>query len=294
MTTNSHRLDINSVTSAAKITLLMLFACTACNKEETSEDPCAETQEQESSLPVLLELVADLSVNEISESDDNGKRTTVGMLSAFFADFSNYNEETIHVVAFGEACVGEVGKRSMESKPEPLPVGEVVFKGLSTNDIALNRNDAGMFEPEPLEGTILSRKGGEEVVVTVSSETVASKFPDFSISALVPPSVELKDIQRRPDGSLKIEWEPADTPYFEIVLTATSSDPQAPLNKINCHLDDDGCHMIGPEAMDWLLSGTNEVRARLKRHGLVHAPLAEGVLAEMDVMRSLEFPVVIE
>jgi len=139
-------------TFGAIIVLLLCFP--ACN-EESHEDPCASAQKKEPSLPVILKLVADLSVNEISESDGKGQTTTVGMLSAFFADFSTYEEETVHVVAFGEACLGEVGKRTLAAKPEPLTAGEVLFKGLSINDVVLNKTDAGLFEPESIRGAIL-------------------------------------------------------------------------------------------------------------------------------------------
>ncbi|MCP4606118.1 MAG: hypothetical protein GY847_37335 [Proteobacteria bacterium] len=286
MMKNSRRLDI-------KFALLAWVFCFCSANTETDEDLCVD------SLPPIVELpdelggetvlYASLSADERIVENEDGDIETRGMLSAYFADLSDYEEEDIPAIPFGDACVGELGDHVINTKPKALDAGEVVFRGLVTEDTVLEEEDVGRFLGL-FDRSIFTREGGENVEVDVASLGSGSGFPGFQANVVTPPLVKLNDMNLLSDSSMEIDWEPADATYFEITMTATSVDSSLPSNRLICFLVDDGCHSISKEAIEWLLSqGTDEIKVRLKRHELMLMAVAKGVLVELDAMRSFEF-----
>ena len=271
-----------------------LFCAQSFSCGRTAEDPCSDSPPPTIDLPADLggdvELLAELSVDEWVEVDADGERTTGGMLAANFADMTGFSEEKIDAIPFGEACVAEVGRHVIDSPPEPIAAGGVVFRGIPAGVITLQMGQSGLFEDELTEGPLFSEDGGEEVEVEVLLDPSDSAFPPFELKVKEPPSVEMRVIETASDGSLRVEWEPFSSTYFEIVLTAQTGDPNLPTNRLRCLTEDDGCQVIAADAIEWLLSqGADEATVRLKRHVLAHTAPAQGALAELDAMRTLEF-----
>ena len=288
---NSPRLDTELKLPVVFPLTLVCLCLTGCDQEkiDTCEDAPPPLLEMPAELGEEVLTLAEISVDEWVEKSRDGKEDTGGMLAAYFADLTNLDEEKIPVVAFGEACVGEVGRHVIHESPRPLTAASVMFRGLMVGKRSLEKNDAGIFDVEIISGSIFSEEGGENVEVEVESAGGADSFQNFVLKVTIPPEIRLVNLEHNSDWTLDVEWEPATSSYFEITATALNDDPGLPKNRLKCLLEDDGCHVIPAEAMEWLLSqGSEEVTVILKRHVLAHDVPADGALAEIDVIRSME------
>jgi hypothetical protein len=274
--------------------ILIAFLWLACSDSDEGENACEDALPPEIYLPVDLEgeveLKAELSVDERVIVDENGEQVVIGMFQAYFSDLSNYEDELIDAIPFGAACVGEVGLHVIVSKPEEVGAGDTVFSGAVGGDITLVEGDDGKFDLELVRDRIFTEQGGEELQVSVSPLDQEPSFPGFDLDVIVPPEVTLNAINQRSDGSIEMDWEPADTSYFEIVMTSELEGSELPPNRLRCLVEDDGCQIIPADGVTWLMSyGTEDVSVRLKRHVLVHDAVATRDLAELDLARTLEF-----
>ncbi len=302
MTTNLQRLDIKINDSSflagpVKKTWLIIFIpflWLACSDSEGGDDTCVDVPSPNLYLPADLEgdveLKAELSVDERIITDENGEQVILGMFQAYFSDMSDYEDELIDAIPFGAACVGEVGLHVIVSKPVAVGGGDTVFTGITGGDIALTEDDDGTFDLELVRERIFTGQGGEELQVSVAPSDREPGFGDFDLRVTVPPEVTLNEITQLSDGSIQVDWEAADTTYFEIVMTAEAAGSELPANRLRCLVEDDGCHIISAGGIAWLLSqGANDVSVRLKRHVLVHDAITANNLAELDLERTLEF-----
>jgi hypothetical protein len=156
--------------------------------------------------------------------------------------------------------------------------------------VALVEDDTGKFDIEIVRERIFSGQGGEALRVSVSPLDLEPSFPGFDMAAIVPAEVALSGIDQLSDSSVVVEWQGADTTYFEIVMTAESDGSGLPPNRLRCLVQDDGCQIVPAEGIRWLLSNRAEaVTVRLKRHVLLHDAVGTRDLAELDLVRTLEF-----
>ncbi|MCP4676373.1 MAG: hypothetical protein GY854_12850 [Deltaproteobacteria bacterium] len=291
---NLQRLHVNP---AAVLALLAWLSSPSCKQQE-EKDLCVDEPPPSVQLPQGLgevELQAALSIDEWVEKNEDDSLETGGMLRAHFVDMTSCAEESTPAIPFGEACFGIAGQPNDICDLERLEADAVVFKGLVDGDVALEKNDAGLFLPEGLPDAILSDEGGETLKVEVSSTSGETAFPAFDIEITAPPRVVMNRIEMTPNWSMEVEWEPADATFFEVVLKTTLPGEEQHSNRLRCLLADDGCHEIPAEGVEWLRSqGADEVNVLLKRHMLAHKAATSGALAELDATRSMEFDLVLE
>ncbi len=276
----------------ATFTSLVWVVCAACDNK-TEEDFCVDEPPPNIETPAGLgadaNLAATLAVNEWVISRDDVE-STQGLIRADFADFSEYEEEKIDAIPFSEACVGEVGQHVINNPPETMTAGQVIFRGLVIGERALEKSDAGVFQNEEVEGAVFTSEGGETILAEVNSSDDALSFPTFVAEVVVPPAIQLNVFDLQPDWSLDVEWEPADTTHFEIVMKAASTNPDMPSNRLRCLMADDGCYVIPAAAIEWLFSqGTEKATVLLKRHEMTYIAATNQALAKLEAMRSLEF-----
>jgi len=261
---------------------------------ESEPDPCNDSPPPVIELPDDLDqdapLLADLTVEEWVVSTPGSGEDEGAMLTAHFADFSDYDDELVDAIPFGEACVGIAGQHVINERPTMLTVDRVVFEGIPGGDEPLEMNDAGLFAPRIVSHQLFSASGGEVVIGRISSSPGEESFPKFRIEGTVPRIIEGATALVSTARDLELEWEPADSSFFEILVTTRSEDPNLPPNRLRCLTVDDGCAVIEAAALEWVLSGGAEsVTLRLERHALAHLAARNDSLAELDLTRSYEF-----
>jgi hypothetical protein len=277
-----------------------LCCCIACEVSKDDVDNCVDELPPDIRLPATLGnsilKQATISVDEIIEFDESDNQNVFSMLSANFSDLSQYQEGKIPAIPFSEACVGLAGQGS-SSGIKSLTTASVIFKGLFVGEQQLSKNEAGVFENQLFDEPIFTPEGGETIsaIVTTDDDEDKDSFPGFAVDVLAPSKVQVDNINLGTDQTLEIGWAPGESTFFEAVLTASSTSPGLPANRLRCILKDDGCHSIPPEAIEWFLSqGTKEFTILLKRHNLSHIALSEGILVEIDAQRSVEMPYLVE
>ena len=222
------------------IVVTVIFCVLGCKEDSDTpeeEDPCDDptslTIEAPAEMTSEPTQVASLVLDELALIDDAGARDVSGLLSAVFADVTNYEEQTTLVSPFGPACVARVGEPDESTGLEPMVVDTVVFRSDVFGERSLTPDEEGRLAPI-VEETIFSSGGGETVEIQVSSTAGDMAFPSFNAGIVAPRDIGVPLVEENTDTSLRIEWTPSDASYMEIKLRAETPNPELPLNRLRC------------------------------------------------------------
>jgi len=231
------------------------LACLGCSDPGDNDEACWEEDSPSGKAHssaakhrAQITVVHDLSYS-------GGSSTTKRSITAAFKDitYAEMASTTPGSLECDVACVVRTGAPYKVCKKDPCELrtleANTVVVDVGSGAVTLEQKASGSFNsydsPEPLFGP-------NPVKATVTSGTAASDFPSFDISLAPPDLIELE----RPDPSsstpvgtsdLKVRWKPGNGDF--LVAEIRSADPSI-TDKVQCFLQDDGCHHIGACALD--------------------------------------------
>jgi hypothetical protein len=262
--------------------------------EEAAADPCADQEllgiENPDALSGDPDYLAELTIDELDELDASGGHHVSTVISAVFADVTEYDQDLTPAIQFNPACVGILGP------PEaPEGVSLITLEGVSVStpvlgERDLERDDNGRFLPL-IEEAVLSREGGETIAARATSSGEEGTFPGFEATLVAPPAIQGHGTSKSEDGTLHVSWEPAVSTYLEVVLRTEGERSEMPERRVRCYLlEDDGCYRVPADAVAWLaVQSAATMRVRLERHALALVVPEKKALAKIDAMRSIEY-----
>ena len=269
--------------------LVLSNALVSCRTDDGGHDPCEDVGQVE--MPSLsANRIADITLEEYIETDEDGNVVTYSDVQAHFNDFSELELGSTPVAALGPACVGILGIPVSEGELIPLSVNELTLSSPTVGELRLEPDESGVFAPVSLDAMFPS-DGGESLTVTVTGDEGDTAFPSFEETIETPFPIEDLEVSYRGDGSLDITWTPSDATYFEATLR--TDDTSGVDNRLRCYfLADDGCFTVPVEAMDWVRTGgVTDFTLLVERHVTIFSMIDDNTLTQIDATRSIRFDV---
>ena len=260
-----------------------------CGEKEDAPDPCNDTAQLELDAPADEDLVATITYDELIEIKDKENTAKSTILTANFADLSNY-DITTKATPFNHSCVGILGRPTPTGDPIPLIVDSVTIQSKPTGQTTIEK-DANDNYFLNYDGRFFSKTGGETISIDVTSSGKEGMYPAFNESVTAPAALENYSAAVTSDGTVLVEWTESNSTYLEIVLRSIADNDDALENRVRCFfLADDGCFEVPYSAVEWLISGGAEkIKVRMERHMSKLSKPAKNAILEIDAMRSIEF-----
>jgi hypothetical protein len=240
-----------------------------CRNQGVAQLPLAVT------VPIRGSLTIKDRIDKTVDAAGKPGNTTLGMVVAYFGDYSTVTSTKSPLRDLSEGCVGVIG-RPLNSSATPLPLASLAIKGTAKGDVLATRTSTGVFtlaSADPLMQGIGS-------VHAVGSMESGMSFPAFdqAIDAVItmevtePPSdgkAELKD------QDLTFSWVKGAGDWAEIDIVPVMTDTQmAKGGQVSCFVPDNGCFTVPKDATMFLLaSQANRYTASVERHHYVGATL---------------------
>ena len=271
----------------ATVLLVFLFGCD--EKEESKEDPCRDTAQLDLEEISGADLVGTVTYEEMIKIDDGGKQSKSTVLSADFADLSDYDIVT-KATPFEHSCVGILGRPTTTGEPVLLTVESINIESSHIGKTAIEK-DANDTYYTGYDGNFYTKAGGEEITADVTSSGDETMFPGFRESVSAPSALENYSAAVSDIGTLVVEWASGESTYLEVILRSIAESDDDLENRVRCYfLADDGCFEVPYLAMEWLKSGgAHRVKVRMERHMSKISTPAQNAIVEIDAVRSIEF-----
>lgn len=235
----------------------------ACSDDGPSTQACLD---EDSVLPAghSSEALLRATVQVVQEAKhEGGSRTVESSVVASFTDTTAVEVQSRQPdTSFGGlACFGLTGAPTTTCRPgfsepcnvEPLDVEVVALEGLSGGTLQLSATSKGKYSKEGLADPPF---GQGDVTVKVTGRAEKGFFPTYE--QVLSPLAPLQLLEPDPTGAeaigpypIRFRWSVGDVEQDAIVLDISSTEAGT-TDKIQCYVKDDGCHLVQPDALDWL------------------------------------------